>query len=71
MSRFGLRNVRDGDPLALLQDRFPLLYFFHRFAINSVTKTIGGMEYANPLKGDGQQATRPISGRASARPSHR
>ncbi len=62
MSRFGLRNVRDGDPLALLQDRFPLLYFFHRFAINSVTKTIGGMEYANPLKGDGQQATRPIGG---------
>jgi len=62
MSRFGLRNVRDGDPLALLQDRFPLLYFFHRFAINSVTKTIGGMEYSNPLKGDGQQATRPISG---------
>lgn len=62
MSRFGLRNVRDGDPLALLQDRFPLLYFFHRFAINSVTKTIGGMEYANPLKGDGQQATKPISG---------
>ena len=62
MSRFGLRNVRDGDPLSLLQDRFPLLYFFHRFAINSVTKTIGGMEYSNPLKGDGQQATRPISG---------
>ena len=62
MAHFGLRNVRDGDPLALLQDRFPLLYFFHRFAINSVTKTIGGMEYANPLKGDGQQATRPISG---------
>ena len=62
MQHFGLRNVRDGDPLALLQDRFPLLYFFHRFAINSVTKTIGGMEYSNPLKGDGQQATRPISG---------
>jgi hypothetical protein len=61
MAQFGLRNVRDGDPLALLQDRFPLLYFFHRFAINSVTKTIGGMEYSNPLKGDGQQATRPIS----------
>jgi hypothetical protein len=62
MAHFGLRNVRDGDPLALLQDRFPLLYFFHRFAINSVTKTIGGMEYSNPLKGDGQQATRPING---------
>ncbi|MHB8837864.1 MAG: zinc-dependent metalloprotease [Gemmatimonadaceae bacterium] len=59
---FGLRNIRDGEPLEILQDRFPLLYFFHRFAINSVTKTLGGLEYANAMKGDGQQATRIISG---------
>ena len=61
MSRFGMRSVRDGEPLAILQDRFPLLYFFHRFALNAVTKTLGGLEYANPVKGDGQQATRVIS----------
>lgn len=61
LQRFGLRNIRDGEPLAILQDRFPLLYFFHRFAINSVTKTLGGLEYANPMKGDGQQATQVIS----------
>ncbi|HEY3288114.1 MAG TPA: zinc-dependent metalloprotease [Gemmatimonadaceae bacterium] len=61
MQRFGLRNVRDGEPLEILQDRFPLLYFFHRFALNSVTKTLGGLEYANPVKGDGQQATRIIT----------
>ncbi len=61
LSRFGLRNIRDGEPLAILQDRFPLLYFFHRFAVNGVTKTLGGLEYANPLKGDGQQATKVIS----------
>ncbi|MBM3907449.1 MAG: zinc-dependent metalloprotease [Gemmatimonadetes bacterium] len=59
---FGLRNIRAGEPLALLQDRFPLLYFFHRFALNGVTKTLGGLEYANVMKGDGQQATRVISG---------
>jgi hypothetical protein len=61
LSRFGLRNIRDGEPLAILQDRFPLLYFIHRFAVNGVTKTLGGLEYANPLKGDGQQATKVIS----------
>ena len=61
MSRFGMRSIRDGEPLAILQDRFPLLYFFHRFALNAVTKTLGGLEYANPVKGDGQQATRVIS----------
>ncbi|MDQ8154234.1 MAG: zinc-dependent metalloprotease [Gemmatimonadota bacterium] len=59
---FGLRNIRDGEPLAMLQDRFPLVYFFHRFALNGVSKTLGGLEYANALKGDGQQATRIISG---------
>ncbi len=62
MSRFGLRNIRDGEPLAILQDRFPLLYYFHRFALNGATKTIGGMEYSNAAKGDGQFATRIIDG---------
>lgn len=61
LQTFGLRNIREGEPLALLQDRFPLLYFFHRFALNGVTKTLGGLEYANALRGDGQQATRIIS----------
>ena len=62
MSRFGERNIRPGEPVALLQERFAPLYFFHRFAINSLAKTIGGMEYANATRGDALQATRPISG---------
>lgn len=62
LNNFGVRNIREGEPLALLQDRFPLLYFFHRFALNAVTKTLGGLEYANALRGDGQQATRPVNG---------
>jgi hypothetical protein len=46
--------------VALLQERFAPVYFMHRFALNSLAKTIGGMEYTNPMSGDGQQATRPI-----------
>lgn len=60
MSRFGERNIRPGDPIALLQERFVPLYFFHRFAINALAKTVGGMEYANAVRGDGQQATLPV-----------
>lgn len=60
MQRFGLRNIRPGDPIALLQERFAPVYFMHRFALNSLAKTIGGMEYTNPMSGDAQQATRPI-----------
>jgi hypothetical protein len=61
MSRFGLANLRPGEPVALLQERLAPLYFFHRFAINSTTKAIGGLEYSNAVVGDGQQATRPVS----------
>ncbi|MEK7403436.1 MAG: zinc-dependent metalloprotease [Gemmatimonadota bacterium] len=60
MRRFGLRNIRPGEPVAMLQERLATVYFFHRFALNSLAKTIGGMQYSNPLSGDAQQATRPI-----------
>ncbi len=60
MGRFGLRNIRVGEPIALLQERFVPVYLMHRFAINSIAKTIGGMEYHNAMRGDGQQATRAI-----------
>lgn len=60
MSRFGERNIRIGEPISLLQERFVPVYLMHRFAINSVAKTIGGMEYANAVRGDAVQATRPI-----------
>ena len=63
LARFGGRNIRPGEPLALLQERFAPVYLMHWFALNSVAKTIGGMEYSNAVRGDGQQATRPIDGR--------
>ena len=62
LSRFGLRNIRVGEPVATLQERLVPLYFWHRFALNGVTKTLGGMIYQNALRGDGQLATRPIDG---------
>jgi hypothetical protein len=60
LSRFGERNIRVGDPITLLQERLAPVYFMHRFALNGLTKTIGGMEYTNAVRGDRQQATRPI-----------
>jgi hypothetical protein len=62
LSRFGLRNIRVGEPVATLQERLAPLYFWHRFALNGLTKTLGGMTYANAVRGDNQTATRPIDG---------
>jgi hypothetical protein len=63
MQRFGLRNIREGEPVATLQERFVPVYFMHRFAIASVAKAVGGMEYNYAVRGDNQQATRAVPAR--------
>ncbi len=67
MAHFNEHNIRVGEPVALLQERFVPVYLMHRFAINSVAKTIGGMEYSNAVRGDGAQETRPIDGATQRR----
>ncbi|HLV25969.1 MAG TPA: zinc-dependent metalloprotease [Gemmatimonadales bacterium] len=60
IDRFGLRNLREGEPVALLQERFSPVYLMHRFAIGSLARAVGGMEYSFAMVGDGQTATRPV-----------
>jgi hypothetical protein len=60
MQSFGLRNIREGEPVALLHDRFVPLYLFHRFGISATARTLGGMEYTFAVRGDGENATRLI-----------
>ena len=67
MSNFGLRNIKVGEPVALLQERFVPVYLMHRFAINSLAKTIGGMEYSYAMRGDGMVATKPIDAASQRR----
>ena len=62
LDRFGLRNIAVGEPIATLEERLAPLYFFHRFALNGVTKTIGGLEYAYAVRGDNQTVSMPVSG---------
>jgi hypothetical protein len=64
IARFGERNIRPGEPVALLEERFVPIYFWHRFALFSLSKAVGGMEYANAVRGDGQTETRPLSAAA-------
>jgi hypothetical protein len=60
MQQFGERNIRPGEPLSSLQERFVPVYLMHRFAAQRLAKTIGGMEYHYAMRGDGQTATRPV-----------
>ncbi|MFT3825970.1 MAG: zinc-dependent metalloprotease [Chitinophagaceae bacterium] len=61
LAAFGEKNIRPGMPLAMLEDVLVPVYLFHRYQLEAVTKTVGGMYYSYALKGDGQVVTRAVS----------
>lgn len=61
LSRFGERNLAPGRPLALLQEVLAPLYLYHRYQVEAAIHSIGGLEFAHALRGDGQPPARPVS----------
>jgi hypothetical protein len=61
LARFGEANIREGAPLATLEDVLVPLYFMHRYQVEAATKLVGGVDYTFALRGDGQIATRPVA----------
>jgi hypothetical protein len=57
IKNFGEKNIKVGDPMALLEEAFVPVYFFHRYQVEAVTKIIGGMTYSYALRGDNQPIT--------------
>lgn len=62
LAHFGEANIREDEPMALLQDVLAPVYLYHRYQTEAVTKTIGGLNYTYALRGDGQVPTLPVSG---------
>ena len=61
LKRFGENNIREGAPLATLEDVLVPLYMFHRYQVEAASKLVGGMDYAVVLRGDGQTPTRMVA----------
>jgi hypothetical protein len=54
LARFGVDCIRDGTPLAQLEDTLAPLYLFHRYQTVAAAKEIGGLDYRYNVRGDGQ-----------------
>jgi hypothetical protein len=61
LKRFGENNIREGAPLATLEDVLVPLYMLHRYQVEAASKLVGGMDYTFALRGDGQTATQIVS----------
>ena len=55
LDRFSAQVLRDGRPLANLEEVLVPIYLLHRFQLHAVGKLIGGLYYNYNLRGDGQE----------------
>jgi hypothetical protein len=60
LRHFGLGNLPAGAPVADLQRVLVPIYLFHRYEIDAVGKTIGGLDFGYPVSGDGHEAAHAI-----------
>lgn len=55
LDNFGLELIRSGEPVSTLEYVLLPLYMHHRFQMNAAAQSIGGADYRNAVRGDGQQ----------------
>jgi hypothetical protein len=56
LANFGPHVLSAGEPLANLRRKFVPIWLFHRYAIDSIGKFIGGVQYEYAVVGDGRVA---------------
>src|SRR5271170_4501335 len=61
LKRFGENNIREGAPLATIEDVLAPLYMYHRYQVEAASKLVGGMDYTFALRGDGEVPTRIVA----------
>jgi hypothetical protein len=58
LSRFGEQAIKRNEPMATIEEVLVPLYLHHRYQIEAVASTVGGVYYVYTLRGDGQQPVR-------------
>lgn len=57
LGRFSEKAIRDGEPMATIEEVLVPIYLLHRYQIEAVAKSIGGQYFTHAVKGDGQVPT--------------
>ncbi len=61
LRRFGQNNIREGAPLATIEDVLAPIYMLHRYQVEAASKLVGGMDYTFALRGDGETPTQIVA----------
>ena len=61
LARFGENAIREGVPLAQMEDTLVPLYLFHRYQTEAAAKEIGGLDYRYNVRGDGEMLPQMVA----------
>ena len=61
LKNFGEKNIREGAPLATIEDTLAPIYMLHRYQVEAASKFVGGMDYTFAVRGDGQVPTKIVA----------
>ncbi|MPY89674.1 MAG: hypothetical protein GEU99_17350 [Luteitalea sp.] len=57
LARFGEQAIKQGRPLATMEEVLVPLYLHHRYQVEATASTLGGLHYVYAMRGDGRKPT--------------
>jgi hypothetical protein len=61
LNAFSANCAPEGQPASALEDRFVLVYLLHRYQTAAAAKSLGGVDYAYAVRGDGNAPHQPVA----------
>lgn len=61
LRRFGENNIREGAPMATIEEVLVPIYMYHRYQVEAAAKVIGGQDYTFSMKGKGDRNPQIVS----------
>jgi hypothetical protein len=63
LDNFSEKAIRKGEPMATLEEVLVPVYLLHRYQVEAVAKSIGGLYFTHAVKNDGQVVTKMVEPR--------
>ena len=60
LDNFSEKAIQKGEPMSMLEEVLVPIYLLHRYQVEAVAKSIGGLYFTHAIKNDGQVITRMV-----------
>jgi hypothetical protein len=58
LNRIGEHTIRNGAPMAMIEEPFVPIFMYHRYTVESAASMVGGQDYIYGMRGDGRTAVK-------------